>query len=131
MKKIIIGVIIIIAVFIGSKYVYEFIDLMKYRQTISEIVVSDIDISKIPDGTYKGNFEAVWVGADVEVAVKNHKITDISLIRHKNDRGKAAEIILQKVIEAQSLKVDTVAGATSSSKVILEAIEIALKSANK
>lgn len=68
------------------------------------------------------------VAADVSATVRNHKITDIKILRHKNERGQRAEVIPQRVLAAQSLKVDTVSGATNSSKVILKAIENALES---
>ena len=60
----------------------------------------------------------------------NKKISchEIVLIEHKNERGAAAEEITDKVIAAQSLQVDTISGATSSSKVVLKAIENALNS---
>ena len=61
-----------------------------------------------------------------QVEIKDHKYQDIKLLEHKNGRGKPAEIIPSKVVEAQSLNVDTVSGATMSSKVILQAIQNAL-----
>jgi uncharacterized protein with FMN-binding domain len=48
-----------------------------------------------------------------------------------NGKGKPAEVIPQKVMDAQSLQVDTISGVTSSSKVILKAIEKALVSASE
>ena len=66
--------------------------------------------------------------AKVSVTVKDNKITDITLLNHKNERGKPAEVIPEKVLKAQSLQVDTISGATNSSKVILKAIENALMS---
>lgn len=53
----------------------------------------------------------------------------IDLVKHNHGKGASAEIITDKVTEAQSLDVDIVSGATSSSKVILKAIEDALNSA--
>jgi uncharacterized protein with FMN-binding domain len=55
------------------------------------------------------------------------RIGTTDLVKHRNGRGAAAEAITGKVISAQSLKVDTISGATMSSKVILLAIESALK----
>jgi uncharacterized protein with FMN-binding domain len=60
------------------------------------------------------------------VTVKNHTIKKIELLKHKNGQGQGAEIIPDKVMEVQSLKVDSVSGATYSSKVILKAIQDAL-----
>jgi len=46
-----------------------------------------------------------------------------AIIEHFNGRGEKAEAIIPRVIEAQSLDVDVVSGATGSSKAILKAIE--------
>ena len=86
-----------------------------------------MDLSKVSDGKYTGSCDAVYVGAKVSITVKDNKIVDIILLNHKNERGKPAEVIPGKVVEAQSLKVDTISGATNSSKVILKAIENALE----
>ena len=58
---------------------------------------------------------------------RKHMIKEIELKKHDNGQGFPAEIIPGKVVEAQSLEVDIVSGATYSSKVILKAIENALK----
>ncbi len=47
----------------------------------------------------------------------------IELLKHTHGQGGAAEAIPGKVIEAQTLQVDTISSATYSSKVILKAIE--------
>ena len=119
---IILAVIMVVGGAFAAKY---FSDLSSYRQAVEEISIGDVDLSTIPDGTYSGSHEAVWVGATVEVTVRDHRITEIKL-DHRHGQGEAAEVIPDKVIEAQSLQVDTVSGATSSSKVILKAIEKAL-----
>lgn len=114
--------------FFGVRY---FIYLQSYKSIIKNINVRKIDLSKISDGTYLGSFDALEVGADVNVTVNNHKITDIKIVHHKNERGQKAEVIPERVISAQSLQVDTVSGATNSSKVILKAIEVALEKGEK
>ena len=93
----------------------------------AEIV--EADLSKVPDGTYDGEYNAFPVIAEVRVTVKDHAITGIDLVKHINGQGYGAEVIPQRVVEAQSLQVDTVSGATYSSKVILLAIRNALDSA--
>ena len=70
-----------------------------------------------------------FIAAKVEVDIKDKKISNIKLLEHKNERGGKAEVIPERVVEAQSLKVDTISGATNSSKVILEAIQNALTKA--
>jgi uncharacterized protein with FMN-binding domain len=85
-------------------------------------------MSKISDGVYEGSCSVFPVSVKVEVAVENHTITNINLVEHKNGKGSAAEVLPAKVVEAQSLEVDAVSGATCSSKAILKAIKDALTS---
>ncbi|NCC85175.1 MAG: FMN-binding protein [Clostridia bacterium] len=47
-------------------------------------------------------------------------------MKHVNGMGQAAEALPSQVVEAQTLQVDLVSGASFSSKVILLAIEDAL-----
>lgn len=115
---------IAVALFWGINYL---IDLQKYKDTIKTISIDNIDLSKIPDGTYSGSFDASKIEADVSVTVHNHEITAINLLHHKNERGEKAEVIPQRVLDSQSLDVDAVSGATNSSKVILKAIQNALE----
>lgn len=109
----------------GGKYL---ISVAKYKKTIKEIKIGTVDLSKVSDGKYTGSFDAVYVAAKVSVTVKDHEITDIILLKHKTERGKPAEVIPERVVKAQTLQVDTVSGATNSSKVILKSIENALES---
>lgn len=127
-KKIIIaiiGVIVLCGGIYGFKYMSE---VRKYKEIIKEISINRVDLSKVNDGYYTGNFDAVFIAAEVNVKVKDNKILDIKLVKHKNERGKRAEVIPEKIVKAQSLQVDTVTGATNSSKVILKAVENALES---
>jgi len=90
--------------------------------------IQDVNLSEIPDGVYEGSCSVFPVSVKVEVAVENHAITDINLVEHNNGKGSAAEVLPGKVVEAQSLEVDAVSGATCSSKAILKAIKDALTS---
>ncbi len=101
--------------------------LRKYQSDAARIGKVDIDLSQVADGVYQGAYDSGPVIVDVEVTVKNHAIRGIKLIRHRNGQGAAAEPIIDKVVSAQSIKVDVVSGATMSSNVILLAIEDALK----
>lgn len=127
--KIIIIIAVSAAILIGGVYSIKYmLDLKKYKETINGINIENVDLSKVKDGNYTGNFDAIFIGAEVNVKVEDHKIIDIQLVKHKNERGKNAEIIPERVVQAQSLQVDAVSGATNSSKVILKAIENALES---
>ena len=125
LAAVIVLVAIIIAVFGAKSYIEA--SLVK----LTETSIPDVDLSKIADGVYKGRHMVFPVEAEVRVTIENHKIIGIELVKHFNGQGTAAEVIPDRVTEAQSLQVDIVSGATYSSKVILKAIENALQSANR
>ncbi len=121
-KKIIIAILVII---IGMS-IYFAVVFSGMDDKINAVQISEIDLSVVEDGLYRGEERVGLVGSVVEVEVKDHKITNINLIDHRNWRGKPAEAILDVVIAQQSLMVDTVSGATASSRVILKSIENSL-----
>ncbi len=93
-----------------------------------DVQIEDVDLSQVADGVYKESyFYNEGMGATVVVTVIDHKIDTIVIQEHKTGLGKKAEAIVDRVVEAQSLEVDAVSGATGSSKIILKAIENALK----
>jgi len=95
---------------------------------IDSIVVADIDFSKLADGTYEDFQDFGLDTAKVSVTVAGGKVTDIRVLQHQHGPGKkhSGEPVAKRVLDAQSLRVDVVSGATGSSKVILKAIETAL-----
>ena len=129
-NKIMIAVFLVILVaFIATAVIRT--NLEKNLEKLAGITLVNVDLAMIEDGVYTGSYSSFPVAADVKVTVKNHRITGIDLVKHSNGQGAAAEVLPQKVVEAQSLSVDTVSGATYSSKVILKAIEAALTGAIK
>ncbi|MBU0711905.1 FMN-binding protein [bacterium] len=101
--------------------------MKEYKERVVAIEIENVDLQTVADGEYTGEYDAILVKVTVKVVVKDHKIESIELLQHENGRGGDAEIIPANVVNAQSLQVDTISGATASSKVILEAIEQALK----
>lgn len=97
-----------------------------YKRAVKETAISEIDISKIPDGVYVGEYDVDFIYVKVEVTVQNKVITSIDILEHKNGRGKPAEIVADRIIEEQKIEVDAVSGATNSSIVIKKAVENAL-----
>jgi len=94
---------------------------------LDAIVINNPDVRQVADGTYRGESKVGPVRVTLDVTVKDGAYQSIHLIRHFNGRGKSAEAIIPAVINAQSLEVDCVSGATGSSKAILKAVEDALK----
>lgn len=95
-------------------------------EALMEIPVLGVDLTTISDGQYSGVYSVFPVSVEVTVEVASHEIVSISIDKHVNGQGGAAEVIVDEVIRQQSLGVDMVSGATYSSKVILMAIEDAL-----
>ena len=122
----VIGIVLLIGLGIGAKFL---MDVNAYQKEIAAMEIQDIDLSNVPDGTYEGSYDADLIQVKVAVEVKDHSITNIELLQHENGKGGPGEAVIPEVIETQSLEVDTVSGATNSSKVILKSIEIAIEGA--
>jgi len=123
-------VLLVIAIFIigtgvGVYTVYS--TLQQNLNSLAQLPIEDVDLSEVDDGTYVGSYEMLPVSAEVAVTVMDHKITAIDLVKHNTGKGAGAEVLPGEVVKTGSLQVDTVSGATYSSKVILMAIENALK----
>lgn len=120
-------VLFIIAVFvILLPFGINYLIFLNYERDIKLIQVQNLDLNTVADGEYFGDCDVDLVGAKVRVVVKNNKIMEIELIEHKNDRGAMANSMPEKIIREQRLDVDSVSGATASSKVIQEAVYNAL-----
>jgi len=75
------------------------------------------------DGVYAGR--EGYVSLEVEIA--GGKIIDIRILQNRTDRyAKSAESTADRIVEAQSLEVDLVTGATASSGSIVSAVKNAL-----
>lgn len=123
--KILIILAIIIAIITITAYVVVS-NINKQLGELTNIELKNIDMSTIEDGVYYGSYDVTAVSVEVKVTVSNHTITKIDILKHINGQGSSAESIKEDVINAQSLQVDAISGATYSSKVILLAIENAL-----
>ena len=109
--------------------------VVEFSRTDKVISVTQVDpsgipelLATLPDGRYEGSFSpGKFVGATVAVSVAAHRISGIEILEHNYGQGKPAEQITESVIVSQGLAVDSISGATVSSKVILVAIENALR----
>lgn len=125
-KHVMLSILLVLILTGAGVYAY----LQRSLDQLVDMPISEIDLTEVEDGTYIGSYAKFPVDAKVKVTVKDHRITAIDLIEHGNGKGAPAEVVPGKVVEAQSLDVDAVSGATYSSKVILKAIENALTSSH-
>lgn len=98
-----------------------------YQTKVKNIELTHPSLKDVADGQYTGGVNAIFVQATVKVDVKDRQITTIELVKHVKDRGEKGEAVVAEVLAAQSTDVDTVSGATNSSRVILKSIENALE----
>ena len=127
-KKKIILFVIMLLLFVGFVWGIIYLNsVADYKQAVKETTFEEINISDISDGVYIGEYDVNFIYAKVEVTVQNGEITNINILEHRHDRGKAAEAISNKIVDEQKIDVDAISGATNSSTVIKKAVENALK----
>lgn len=124
--KIILLVVVIVVVLIGGYGAFYYKRYLDYKQAVQTIRVAEPDLTQLKDGDYVGEHDIDFIRAKVKVEVANHQFQTINLLEHYNDRGKKADILPEKMVDQQKIKVDAISGATNSSKVIQKAVEKAL-----
>ncbi len=127
-KKKIISFIVLLLLLIGlicgAVYLKKVAD---YKRVVGETTFGEIDIADVSDGIYIGEYDVNFIYAKVVVTVEDGEIVSINILEHRHERGKAAETVIEKIIEEQKIDVDAVSGTTNSSTVIKKAVENALK----
>lgn len=100
--------------------------------TAPPVKTGKVDPQRLVDGIYEGSYRSGPVKALVKVTVEDQKISGIELIEHRTWKGKEAEAIIPDlIIQEQSTEVNAVSGATTSSRVIMNAVQNALDKAKK
>ncbi|HWT75354.1 MAG TPA: FMN-binding protein [Mobilitalea sp.] len=116
--------ILIAVIAVGVFVLYN--NMQKTASTYNKFDFASLDLSNVQDGTYTGSEDGGIVKASVEVTVKDHVITNVKILSHECGKGKPAEVIVNDIVNNNSLEVDTVSGATYSSNVIKVAVYNAL-----
>jgi uncharacterized protein with FMN-binding domain len=105
--------------------------LSKEHQEARGLPLNAVDFLKLNDGKYHG----VYAGGmykmrvnECDVTVTNGKVTAIQLAGSTDPGAKNTDtgMLYERVIAAQSLQVDTISGATLTSKAYLQCVENAL-----
>lgn len=95
------------------------------EQTEKELMQGSFDLE---DGVYEGTGTGFAGPIKVAVTIKDHTITAIEILSKSDDAAffTRAKAMIDRILEKQSLDVDTVSGATYSSRGILRAVKNAL-----
>ena len=103
------------------------------RREGRNLPIGEVDFATISDGTYHGTYEGgryKWRANEVDVTVANGRVVDIDIATAANKpAATVTETLFERVVQAQSLQVDTVSSATITSKSFLKSIENALRTA--
>jgi uncharacterized protein with FMN-binding domain len=88
---------------------------------------------ELEDGVYEGKFKSFPNSAHVRVTVARGRIADVEIVSwFGSGIGRQAnDVIPGRIVEEQSTAVDAVTGATNSSRVIMNAVEVALRDARR
>lgn len=80
------------------------------------------------DGTYEGTGTGYSGDVKVKVIVKDHQIVSVEIVSNKDDAAffNRAKALTDTIVKAQTWEVDSVSGATYSSRGIREAVKNAL-----
>ena len=127
MKKTLLGIGIGFGVLVIIGTIF-WLSLTANMKTIQDIPIQDSNLQGVQDQVVRGqyNFED-QIGATVDVTIKDGQITEIQIIEHITGKGELAELIVVDIINNQSLLVDNIAGATTSSHIIKLAVMAALE----
>jgi len=111
------------------------------RREIAELSFAEGNFDNLRDGTYVGEFKGSkshMRDAKVEVTVSGGEVSGIRILKGAVDKdgkpvklsgGHTIEDLFDRVVKSQSLQVDTISGATLTSKSHLKALENALRQA--
>lgn len=82
----------------------------------------------VADGTYTGTAKGFKGDITLEVTVAGGKITAITAVEQNEtaDRWEKATAVINQILETQTVRVDTVSGATVTSDAIMQAVQNAL-----
>jgi uncharacterized protein with FMN-binding domain len=111
------------------------------RREALNLTVRPVDFKDLRDGTYIGEYKGTkdsMRNTKVQVTVASGTVTEIKVVggTQANEKqtadirnGLSIDDLLHTVMDAQSLQVDVISGATITSKVHLKAVENALAQA--
>lgn len=122
--KILGAMMLVLILMAGGMFIY----LTRGLSEGASLPLEGIDLSETADGTYGGQYEGGRWSNQVEVTVENHRIIRLEVVEDvrfvQND---LSQDLFNAVIAAQDTRIDTVSGATVSTRAYLKAIENALK----
>lgn len=91
---------------------------------LRRLEIDPLGFTAVSDGVYKGSYEYMRWNYTVQIQVQGGKAVRIDILSPSGDAF--AEKVAEAVIQAQTLNIDSVSGATASTRAVLKALESAL-----
>lgn len=99
---------------------------------LRRLTIHEVDLARVPDGTYEGAYHKGRFRYDVRVTVRDHRITEVRAQQPQHDPMREFATKAERaILDRQSVAVDVVSGASLSTKAFQKAVELALASAPK
>jgi uncharacterized protein with FMN-binding domain len=92
--------------------------------TLRRLEVGTATFDEVADGTYEGIYEFGRWNYKVRIKIEGGKAIDIDVLSPAGDAF--ATKVTEAVLQAQTLEIDSVSGATASTNAVLKALENAL-----
>ncbi|OKP91572.1 FMN-binding domain-containing protein [Paenibacillus helianthi] len=127
--KIVMGIFVLLI--IGGALLWNM--LSKEHREARSLSLDSHYFKHLQDGIYTGKYEGgmyKWRANSVQITISSGKVTAIELLQNKENKPlEFTNTLYGKVIASQSLQVDTLSGATLTSKAYLKSVESALSKA--
>jgi uncharacterized protein with FMN-binding domain len=92
------------------------------------ITLENVPLNNVADGVYDGSYSGFRWSNTVEVTVKDHEITNVTVTHPQVFmKPETVDTLTERIVTQQQTDVDVVSGATADSKAFLKAVENALK----
>lgn len=121
----IIGALVVLFIFVGIIMSSIFMTGLDKGQKVE---VGILNLNTVVDGSYEGSYSLNRWSNSVKVTVKDHKMTDIVVLKDVVFKLDAVtKEVFSEVLRKQSLDIEIKSGATVTAKAYLKSIEAALK----
>jgi len=122
-RKFVVATGVLIGLALSTSVLMQYLQLSHYRT----LQINEVDLSSVADGQYVGKVDYSFQ-YEVEVIIENQTIKDIKFLKNRDSHyARLAEGIKKKIIDRQKINIDTVTGATTTSKIMMKVIEKALE----
>jgi uncharacterized protein with FMN-binding domain len=121
--------IVVVILAVGGGIGWSFI--AKEHEEAANLPLNAVNFTTLKDGVYHGLYEGGmyrWRYNECDVTVAGGKVANIRLAvsTDPGNENTDVEMLYERVVQVQSLQVDTISGATLTSKAYLQCVENAL-----